>query len=213
MNKKEKIQKLLRLANDANDSESMSALAKAQELMLEYQISENELFDYKQQSKQEQVLDVVIYQGRPRKWLYRLASIIAANFRVRYYYYPGDPIELRFVGIASDIQIAEITFQYARGSVAKYMQQPEIKRKRKRKWQLKQDYIEGYLQALKEVFQQQVITNGYELALQLPDVVEQEVKKLNLIKGKDTSHKVTDHDAHHSGYKEGLKFKQRELIN
>ncbi len=35
-----KIQKLLALANDANDEESMSALAKAQELMLAYGVSE-----------------------------------------------------------------------------------------------------------------------------------------------------------------------------
>lgn len=40
------------------------------------------------------------------------------------------------------------------------MQQPAIKRKRKRKWQLKQDYIQGYLSGLSKVFTQQVLTNG-----------------------------------------------------
>ena len=57
-----KIQKLLALANDANDEESMSALAKAQELMLSYGISEEEVFDYKQASFEGQVVDRVVYQ-------------------------------------------------------------------------------------------------------------------------------------------------------
>lgn len=38
--RKDKIQRLLALANDANDEESMTALAKAQELMLAYGIDE-----------------------------------------------------------------------------------------------------------------------------------------------------------------------------
>ncbi|MFG5480617.1 DUF2786 domain-containing protein, partial [Enterococcus faecalis] len=66
-----KIQKLLALANDANDEESMSALAKAQELMLAYGVSEEQVFDYKQSSFEEKVVDFVVYQGKPQKWLYR----------------------------------------------------------------------------------------------------------------------------------------------
>lgn len=95
---KQKIVKLLALANDASDEESMSALAKAQELMLQHNIDESDVFEYKQEQKSEAVIDTVIYQGRPQKWLYRLASIIAENFRVRTYYVSGSPIELRFLG-------------------------------------------------------------------------------------------------------------------
>ncbi|EMW6231172.1 Protein of uncharacterised function (DUF2786) [Enterococcus faecium] len=64
---KQKIVKLLALANDANDEESMSALAKAQELMLQYNIDESEVFSYKKEQKAKSVIDVVIYQGRPQK--------------------------------------------------------------------------------------------------------------------------------------------------
>lgn len=46
--RKAKIQRLLALANDANDEESMTALAKAQELMLAYGIDEEEVFHYQQ---------------------------------------------------------------------------------------------------------------------------------------------------------------------
>lgn len=214
---KQKVQKLLALANDANDEESMTALAKAQELMLAYQVTEDELFDYKQQQTNQRVIDEILYSGKPQKWLYRLAAIIAQNFRVKFYYVRSSNIELRFIGIETDVQIARITFEYARGSIAyyarSYMQQPTIKRKRKRKWQLKQDYIEGYLEDLFSIFHHQVLTNGYELALQLPEVVVAATEELGLVKGKDTSHKVQDSEAYYSGYQEGVNFRNKKMLD
>ncbi|WP_430608530.1 hypothetical protein [Enterococcus sp. DIV1304_2] len=62
----------------------MSALAKAQELMIQHSIDEEDIFSYKQEQKKETVINTIIYEGRPQKWLYRLALIIAKNFRVRY---------------------------------------------------------------------------------------------------------------------------------
>lgn len=67
--------------------------------------------------------------------------------------------------------------------------------------------------ALSSVFEAQVLTNGYELALQLPVAVHEEVSKLCLVKGKDTPHHVENFDAFRSGYQEGLQFKSKELIN
>ena len=211
-----KIQKLLALANDANDEESMSALAKAQELMLSYGISEEEVFEYKQASFEEKVVDFVVYQGKPQKWLYRLARIIAWNFRVKYYYVAGSPVELHFLGTKSDVEIADITFYYAKGSISycarSFMQRPEIKRKRKRKWQLKQDYIQGYLVGLQEQFWEQVKTNGYELALQVPEQVQKEFDQLSLVPGKDTSHRTKDLAAFKEGVREGKQFRQKESL-
>ena len=213
---KKKIIKLLALANDANDEESMSALAKAQELMLQHNIDESDVFHYKQEQKSEAVINTVIYEGRPQKWLYRLARIIAKNFRVRYYYVSGKPIELHFVGIVSDVQIAQITFEYARGSASycarQFLQLPDIRRKYKRKWQLKQDYLEGYLKGLSQTFRKQVLTNGYELALQVPEVVQTEVEKIGLVPGKDTSHTVRDWEAFYSGYAESVRFKDKDRL-
>lgn len=211
-----KIQKLLALANDANDEESMSALAKAQELMLSYGISEEEVFDYKQASFEENVVDFVVYQGKSQKWLYRLAGIIAWNFRVKFYYVAGTPVELHFLGTKTDVEIADITFHYAKGNIAycarKYMQRPEIKRKRKRKWQLKQDYIQGYLVGLQKQFLEQVKTNGYEIALQVPEHVQKEFNQLSLVPGKDTSHKIKDLAAFQEGVREGKQFRKKESL-
>lgn len=214
---KQKIVKLLALANDASDEESMSALAKAQELMLQHNIDESDVFEYKQEQKSEAVINTIIYQGRPQKWLYRLASIIAENFRVRTYYVAGSPIELRFVGIESDVQIAQITFEYARGSAGycarQFLQLPEIRRKYKRKWQLKQDYIEGYLVGLSKTFRKQVVTNGYEIALQVPEIVQMEVEQKGLLHGKDISHETKSDEAFYLGYAEGIRFTKKERLS
>ncbi|MGD1419508.1 DUF2786 domain-containing protein, partial [Enterococcus faecium] len=53
--RKEKIQKLLALAADVNDEESMSALAKAQQLMMDYDLTEDEIFNYHEQQRIEAV--------------------------------------------------------------------------------------------------------------------------------------------------------------
>lgn len=221
-NKKDKIQRLLALANDVNDAESMAALAKAQQLMLEGNITEEEIFQYRQKQSDQIAENKVIYRGKPQKWLYRLASIIAENFRVKYYYDDTrKEIELHYLGVTSDIQVAEITFQYAKGSISfssrAFMQQPIIKRKYKRKWKLKQDYIEGYLTALQTIFKKQVLANGYELALQLPDIVELESQKLGLVKGKDVSYELDNSEASNlafnNGYQDGLEFNNHELIS
>ncbi|EAW7076515.1 DUF2786 domain-containing protein [Listeria monocytogenes] len=212
-----KVKKLLALAADASDEESRSALARAQALMTEHAITETDIFDYRKQNLTEEVIQTAVYEGRPHKWMYRLASIIAKNFRVKYFYSSNGSTQLIFMGLQSDVQYAEITFQYAAGSVGfsakQFLQRPEIKRKRKRKWQLKQDFIEGYLSALESLFDQQVVTNGYELALQLPDVVKEAVAKIGLVTGKDVSHQIKDYEAYHNGYREGKKFKQRDQIN
>ncbi|EAE4662569.1 DUF2786 domain-containing protein [Listeria monocytogenes] len=210
-----KVKKLLALAADASDEESRSALARAQALMTEHAISEADIFDHRKQNLSEEVIQTAVYDGRPRRWMYRLAWIIAKNFRVEDFYITNESTQLIFMGLQSDVQLAEITFQYATGSIGysarKYMQRPEIKRKRK--WQMKQDYIEGYLSALESLFDQQVVTNGYELALQLPDVVKDEIAKIEFVTGKDVSHEVKDFEAYHTGYREGKKFKQRDQIN
>lgn len=76
------------------------------------------------------------------------------------------------------------------------MQQSEVKRKWKRKWGLKQDYIEGYLTGLFKTFEKQVLTNGYEVSLQLPNVVTVQIEELGLIKNsKNLLHEITDNGA------------------
>ncbi len=57
-----------------------------------------------------------------------------------------------------------------------------------------------------------MLTNGYELALQVPEVVETAVEKIGLVPGKDTSHNVKDREAFYSGYADGVRFTDKERL-
>ncbi|MFP8918600.1 DUF2786 domain-containing protein, partial [Enterococcus innesii] len=78
---------------------------------------------------------------------------------------------------------------------------------------LKQDYIEGYLVGLSKTFRKQVVTNGYEIALQVPEIVQKEVEQKDLVPGKDISHQTKSDEAFNSGYAEGIRFTEKERLS
>lgn len=55
--------------------------------------------------------------------------------------------------------------------------------------------------------------NGYELALQVPEIVQTAVKEIGLVPGKDTSHTVKDREAFYSGYAEGVRFTDKDKLS
>ena len=66
---------------------------------------------------------------------------------------------------------------------------------------------------LYKTFEKQVLTNGYEVSLQLPNVVNVQIEELGLIKNsKNLSHEITDNGAVFDGYREGLKFNNHDQI-
>lgn len=204
------IKKLLALANDANDHESQVALLKAQELMLKHNLNEAELDEVESVAKLN-IENRVIIKGKPQLWLYELATIISRNFKVKFYYTPyHNSVDFHFLGRGSDVDIAEITFNYAWASVKQcsrdFMQLKHIKRKYKRKFELRRDYIAGYLQGLHKKFVEQVQNKSFSLALTIHPAVIEEHKALGLVKGKDTSHEVKDEEAYRTGFAEGLSF-------
>lgn len=206
---KETIKRLLALANDANDHESQTALLKAQELMVKHNIKETDISLINK--NEPTIIKRVVVKGKPQLWLYRLASIISYNFKVKFYYMSyHNGVEFIFLGIEEDVDIAEITFNYALASVKQcardFMQLKHIKRKYKKKYVLRRDYIEGYLSGLSEKFATQVQSNNYELALTLHPAVIEEEMRLDLRKGKNVNHEVTDSSAYQSGFKEGFAF-------
>lgn len=80
----EKIRKLFELANHhgGNEAESVSAALKAQELISEYDITEDEL---SANPEREEVVEVISATSKPRPWNKLLARVVADNFRCRYF--------------------------------------------------------------------------------------------------------------------------------
>ena len=79
---KEKIKKLLALAESNNEHEAKAALLKAKELMAEYKIEEIDLIDAKSR-KVKRIYTQYEYTKRGEWWIGSLAQVIAGNYCCR----------------------------------------------------------------------------------------------------------------------------------
>ena len=104
----EKIKKVLELSkNNPSEHEAQAAALKAQELMAQYHISLAEVEDIEDI---ENIVEETVMVGNGKKWKYRLANVVARNFRCRTFYYGTQMVV--FYGYETDAKIAAETFKY-----------------------------------------------------------------------------------------------------
>ena len=104
----EKIKKVLELSrNNPSEEEAKSAALKAQKLMAQYHISMAEVDEV---TDIENIVEEVVNVGNGKKWKYRLAGVLAKNFRCRYFFYGRQAVV--FYGYETDAKIAAETFKY-----------------------------------------------------------------------------------------------------
>ena len=97
----EKIKKIMALAsNNPNEQEAIAAALKAQKLMAEYHIEENELGE----EVNEKNIDKIICSvgGKSQKWKISLGIMLAKNFRCKCYLMGSEVV---FYGFDDDIKI------------------------------------------------------------------------------------------------------------
>lgn len=112
---KEKIRKLLTLAESPNEHEARAALLKARELMAEHKLTETELKDVGNQTV-ERVLTDITCSKRRNPWIIRLSSIIGENYCCKAYrnHYKGkQTFTVGFIGLKDDAEICTTVFKYA----------------------------------------------------------------------------------------------------
>ncbi|MDM5233349.1 DUF2786 domain-containing protein [Lysinibacillus pakistanensis] len=189
----EKIKGLLALANDQqNDEECQTAFMMAQKLMIKYDISSSEL--------EEGENDRAVSEGQATAhktlywWERQLANIITRNFRVTWYYnnkiIKGETKKKRaimFMGFESDVALAkemyvlayDVLSFYVQKFVNDYYDSTQIYRTKKLTTELKNSYTTGFLNGLKEKFEEQVkaMEQEYGLMVLLPAEVKQEYDK------------------------------------
>lgn len=113
----ERLKKLFALGQSSNQHEAELAMAKANEIMTEYQISATDidLEDDGEVVKEEMELE----GGKHSTWLATLANSCARLYDARAYYAPrryGSGLLLRFYGTPADIMAAKMTFNHLRAS-------------------------------------------------------------------------------------------------
>ena len=88
----EMVRKLLALAKDnSNEHESIAAALKAQQLMVKYDIEENEVVG----EQLEEIIHESIHVGNGKKWKYVLATLVSKNFRCKAYANGNQEIGIR----------------------------------------------------------------------------------------------------------------------
>lgn len=158
---KEKIRKLLALAQSPNENEAKLALLKAQKLMVEHHLTLKE-FEGKKELTIIDRYSREIYSQRSYSWAGHLAKIIGDNFRCEAFYqnpiYKSPKRQMGFIGSAEDVEIAIASFDFAFSFVRE--QADKIKKAWKgygRRAQTEADsYAVGFINGLKSAFDQQI---------------------------------------------------------
>lgn len=210
---REKIRKLLALAESPNKHEAKAALLKARELMAEHKLTEAELADRPSQEVRH-VLTGITCSKRKNPWIVELSAIIGENYCCKAYrsrQKGKQTCEVGFIGFADDVEICCMIFRYAKDCVL-----AEIKRIRQsNSWRYGDEiarmcdsYGYGFVKGVSEAFakQQEQNEEGWGLVLVMPKEVQEAADSLR--HGKFIPKVLQDlHENYwNSGYRDGREF-------
>lgn len=103
----EKIKKVLALAeNNPSEHEALAAALKAQKMMAEHHIKEEDLAEEVNENNIDEVIASV--GGKSQKWRISLAVVLAKNFRCKVYLHGNDVV---FFGYEEDTKICSEVFK------------------------------------------------------------------------------------------------------
>lgn len=220
----EKIKGLLALANDhKNDEECQTAFIMAQKLMIKYDISSSQVEETKENNEEIEKSVVTVYKTL-FWWERMLASIISKNFRVTNYtewiIKKGEKRKKRrvmFLGYEKDVALAkemyilayDVLTHYTKNFVEQHYTDTNEKRNRGNTERLKNSYIQGFLNGLKEKFEDQIseMREEYGLVLLTPVKVQEAYDKK--FEGKPglplTIPSIEERKAYEQGFHDGKK--------
>lgn len=211
---KEKIKKLLALAESNNENEAKAALLKAKELMALHKIEEFDLVDAASK-KVKTIVTEFEYTKRGEWWIGNLASIIAENYCCRYANRKRIGAQKQtviFIGLDGDVDVCAKIFSYAvdtaRNCGKEYL-------KNLRGWKSytsaeKNRYVNsyaiGFAIGAKKAFEKQKEQNeiGWGLVMVVPKEVNDACSNFRVDRY-NSSHSIYE-KAKNVGYEEGKRF-------
>lgn len=213
---KDKIRKLLALAESPVEAEAKAALLKARQLMAEHKLREEDCLE-PEKLKVKKALVGVTCTKRLNAWMVALSAIIAENYcctAFRSKRKGMQTVEIGFVGFEDDFEVCERIFKYAVDCVLSHC---KAMRKEYRDiytgkhiGKMCDAYGYGFARGVTEMFERQTRENQ-EWGLVL--VVPQEVKDKAAEMGEGSVFKEADAPAHMSeleamreGYQDGQEF-------
>lgn len=211
-NIKDKIAKLLALAESPNENEARAALLKARELMAEHKLRPEEVKKAKKVKVIRDVLDVTC-TAMTNPWACSLAAVISTHYCCRAYrsqkFAGSRTVKVGLVGLEEDFEIAKRIFLYAYDCVMSYINR-EIKRNPKDPPGTYREkcnaYGWGFVQGVKDAFEKQDEENReWGLVLAVPKEVDDSMSDMG--KASIFGHIRDNHISYRAkGYKDGTEF-------
>lgn len=213
---KEKVRKLLALAESNNEHEAFAALTKARKLMMEHGIRETELGMFDAPDVVMKYSDV--YSSGQYKWPISLASVISSHCRVRNSFQGNDMRakgRIGFIGFADDVDISMEMFTYAAEIIEGRLREIRKEHKgegRKRVLFFANGYALGFCAGLKESFNKQNAEEGWGLvAVGVPKEVNEWIKK-ECFQTTSIKHSGVSASTYEEGKKDGRSFSIKKRI-
>lgn len=210
---KEKIRKLLALAESPNEHEAKAALLKARQLMAEHKLTEAELKDVEKQKVKDIRTDITCSKRR-NPWVVKLSAVIGENYCCKGYRnhgYGEQTQAMGFIGFEDDVEVCAAVFKYAVDCVL-----AECKRIKKENACYYSSYVKklcdsygyGFVSGVAEAFRKQQEENeqGWGLVLVIPKEVEEAAKDWGKDKFKARSQDDISGEAYARGYYQGKEF-------
>ena len=177
---KDKIRKLLALAESPVEAEAKAALLKARQLMAEHKLTEAELKEVEKQAVKDVRTDITCSKRRD-PWIINLSAVIGENYcckGYRHHRYGEQTQYIGFIGLEDDVEICVAIFKYAVDCI-----RAGVKRIKKENEGYYSNYVKslcdsygyGFCYGISEAFSKQQEENKSEWGLVL--VMPKEVKE------------------------------------
>lgn len=213
-NYKDKIKKLLALAESPNEHEARAALLKARQLMAEHKLIEAELKDVKKQEVKNIQTDITCSK-RKNPWIVDLSAVIGENYCCKGYRthgYKEQTQRIGFIGLKDDVEICITIFKYAVDCVLSEFKQ--IKKANagyggsSYTKKLCNSYGYGFKNGVQEAFrvQQEENEDGWGLVLLIPKEVKEASEHLGKQPFKARAAEDIYDNAYALGYSDGKEF-------
>lgn len=217
---KEKIRKLLALAESPNEHEAKAALLKARELMAEHKLTEREIKDVESKSV-EKVLTDITFSKRKNPWILNLSNIIGENYcckSFRNQVYRKQTCTIGFIGFKEDTEICMLVFRYAVDCILSELKR--IKREKSQYFvssyvnQLCNSFGYGFAYGVKEAFetQKEEHEQGWGLVLTIPKEVEDVVQTMKKARFHARAQDNISDSEYSRGYQQGTQFDPTKRI-
>ena len=210
---KEKIKKLLALAESPNEHEAKAALLKARQLMAEHKLMEAEVKDVEKQVVKEVWTDITCSKRR-NPWVVHLSAAIGGNYCCKgcRRHRPGEQTQqIGFIGFEDDLEVCVAIFKYAVDCILS-----EIERIKKENQCYYSSYVKrlcdsygyGFVVGIEAAFEEQQQENeeGWGLVLVMPQEVLEAAERIGHAEFRSRAEKSISGDAYAQGYRHGKEF-------